>query len=66
MGNWFGKKNRGLFLGIWNAHTSVGNILGTVVPSIWAQPGQLWYVLACVHTVKATYHVRSILPDMAD
>jgi hypothetical protein len=43
MGNWFGKKNRGLFLGIWNAHTSVGNILGTVVPSIWAVPGQPWY-----------------------
>ena len=44
MGNWFGKKNRGLFLGIWNAHTSVGNILGTTVPSIWAQPGKPWYL----------------------
>ena len=21
MGNWFGKKNRGLLMGIWNAHT---------------------------------------------
>jgi sugar phosphate permease len=42
MGNWFGKKNRGLFLGIWNAHTSVGNILGTAIPSIWAQPGKQW------------------------
>ena len=36
MGNWFGKKNRGLVLGVWNAHTSVGNILGTAVPAVWA------------------------------
>ena len=36
MGNWFGKRNRGLVLGVWNAHTSLGNILGTVIPAIWA------------------------------
>ena len=41
MGNWFGK-NRGLFLGIWNAHTSLGNILGTAIPLIWASPGEQW------------------------
>ena len=29
--NWFGKGKRGLIMGIWNAHTSIGNILGTVV-----------------------------------
>ena len=54
MGNWFGKKNRGLFLGIWNAHTSVGNILGTVVPSVWAVPGQPWYVLVYVRSILFT------------
>ena len=42
MGNWFGKKRRGLLLGVWNSHTSVGNILGTVVPAIWAVPGKPW------------------------
>ena len=42
MGNWFGKKRRGLLLGVWNAHTSVGNILGTVIPAIWAVPGRPW------------------------
>ncbi|KAK3242524.1 hypothetical protein CYMTET_47798 [Cymbomonas tetramitiformis] len=31
VGNWFGKSKRGLIMGIWNAHTSVGNIAGTVV-----------------------------------
>lgn len=29
---------RGLIMGIWNAHTSVGNILGTIIPSFWANP----------------------------
>lgn len=29
--NWFGKGKRGLIMGIWNAHTSVGNIAGTVL-----------------------------------
>lgn len=31
VGNWFGKKKRGLIFGIWNAHTSVGNILGAYI-----------------------------------
>ena len=46
MGNWFGKKRRGLLLGVWNSHTSVGNILGTVVPAIWAVPGKPWLIVA--------------------
>jgi len=33
MGHWFGKSKRGLIMGIWNAHTSVGNILGTFMAS---------------------------------
>lgn len=31
VGNWFGKGKRGLIFGIWNSHTSLGNILGTLV-----------------------------------
>ncbi len=42
MGNWFGKQGRGFLMGIWNSHTSVGNILGAVIPAIWAQPGKPW------------------------
>lgn len=30
---WYGKKRRGLILGIWNAHTSVGNICGSLLAS---------------------------------
>lgn len=31
IGNWFGKQRRGLIMGIWNAHTSVGNITGSLL-----------------------------------
>jgi len=27
---------RGFIMGIWNCHTSVGSILGTIIPAIWA------------------------------
>ncbi|KAK2180995.1 hypothetical protein NP493_418g02045 [Ridgeia piscesae] len=29
--NWNGKGNRGVVMGIWNSHTSVGNILGSLI-----------------------------------
>nr|CAD7597462.1 unnamed protein product [Timema genevievae] len=31
VGKWFGKEKRGLIFGIWNSHTSIGNILGSVI-----------------------------------
>jgi len=31
MANWFGKGRRGLIMGIWNSHTSLGNILGSLI-----------------------------------
>lgn len=31
VGRWFGKAKRGLIFGIWNSHTSIGNILGSLV-----------------------------------
>ncbi|XP_043271416.1 glucose-6-phosphate exchanger SLC37A2 isoform X2 [Venturia canescens] len=31
VGNWFGKGKRGLIFGVWNSHTSLGNILGTLI-----------------------------------
>lgn len=31
VGRWFGKSKRGLIFGIWNSHTSIGNILGSVI-----------------------------------
>ncbi len=42
MANWFGKGKRGLVMGVWNAHTSLGNILGTVVAAACLQYGWGW------------------------
>lgn len=35
LGNWFGKGNRGLIMGIWNCHTSFGNIAGTTLAGLF-------------------------------
>ncbi|KAJ7949506.1 putative Glycerol-3-phosphate transporter [Quillaja saponaria] len=42
VGNWFGKKKRGLIMGIWNAHTSVGNITGSLIASALLSYGWGW------------------------
>ncbi|KAL3834628.1 hypothetical protein ACJIZ3_009364 [Penstemon smallii] len=42
VGNWFGKKKRGLIMGIWNAHTSLGNITGSVIASMLLKYGWGW------------------------
>uniref|UniRef100_A0A7N4P0U7 Glucose-6-phosphate exchanger SLC37A2 n=1 Tax=Sarcophilus harrisii TaxID=9305 RepID=A0A7N4P0U7_SARHA len=34
VGNWFGKEGK-IYHGIWNSHTSVGNILGSLIAGIW-------------------------------
>lgn len=34
-GRWFGKSKRGLIFGIWNSHTSIGNILGTLIAAYY-------------------------------
>ncbi|WCJ36480.1 Glucose-6-phosphate exchanger SLC37A2 [Euphorbia peplus] len=42
VGNWFGKRKRGLIMGIWNAHTSVGNISGSLIASAVLSYGWGW------------------------
>lgn len=42
VGNWFGKSKRGLIMGVWNSHTSVGNIVGSVVASGVLEFGWGW------------------------
>ncbi|XP_076438467.1 glucose-6-phosphate exchanger SLC37A2-like [Babylonia areolata] len=42
VGNWFGPGRRGVIMGIWNSHTSVGNILGAVIPAVWANGPWGW------------------------
>lgn len=42
VGNWFGKSKRGLIMGIWNAHTSVGNISGSLIAAAMLKYGWGW------------------------
>lgn len=42
VGNWFGKSKRGLIMGLWNSHTSVGNIFGSLVASAALELGWGW------------------------
>ena len=35
--NWFGRSKKGLIFGIWNAHTSVGNILGSLIAGFFVE-----------------------------
>lgn len=42
VGNWFGKSKRGLIMGIWNAHTSVGNISGSLIAAAMLKFGWCW------------------------
>lgn len=42
IGNWFGKRKRGLIMGIWNAHTSVGNITGSLLAASVLEYGWGW------------------------
>ncbi|CAG9831094.1 unnamed protein product [Diabrotica balteata] len=37
MSNWFGKSKRGLIFGLWNSHTSIGNILGTLIAAEYVE-----------------------------
>ncbi|XP_062073885.1 putative glycerol-3-phosphate transporter 4 [Humulus lupulus] len=42
VGNWFGKRKRGLIMGVWNAHTSVGNISGSLLAASVLEFGWGW------------------------
>lgn len=42
LGNWFGKSKRGLIMGIWNSHTSVGNIVGSLIAAAMLKYGWGW------------------------
>jgi sugar phosphate permease len=35
--NWFGKGKKGLIFGIWNSHTSIGNILGSLLAGAFVE-----------------------------
>jgi OPA family glycerol-3-phosphate transporter-like MFS transporter 1/2 len=63
VGNWFGKKKRGLIMGIWNAHTSIGNISGSLIASTMLAYGWGWsFVLPGVLIGSAGLILFLLLP----
>lgn len=62
VGNWFGKSKRGLIMGVWSSHTSVGNIIGSVVASSVLGFGWGWsFVLPGVFIVMVGIVVHLFL-----
>ncbi|XP_026754308.2 glucose-6-phosphate exchanger SLC37A2 isoform X1 [Galleria mellonella] len=37
VGKWFGNSKKGLIFGVWNSHTSIGNILGTIMAATFVE-----------------------------
>ncbi|KAK2975827.1 hypothetical protein RJ640_022844 [Escallonia rubra] len=67
VGNWFGKRKRGLIMGIWNAHTSVGNITGSLVASVLLKYGWGWSLVVpgvmIAFTAMVVFLFLSVSPD---
>ncbi|XP_065902896.1 glucose-6-phosphate exchanger SLC37A2-like [Dysidea avara] len=53
MANWYGRGRRGFIMGIWNCHTSVGSILGAIIPAIWAHHHWGWSFLVSTFFMAA-------------
>ncbi|XP_039120798.1 putative glycerol-3-phosphate transporter 5 [Dioscorea cayenensis subsp. rotundata] len=62
VGNWFGKSRRGLIMGVWNSHTSFGNILGSVLASSVLEFGWGWsFVIPGVLIIVVGFFVLGFL-----
>ena len=73
MSRWFPKGKRGLIMGIWNSHTSIGNMLGSLVCAAmihYTMDGQGWpYAFATpaiVTIVVAVLTALFLIPHPAD
>ncbi|KAE8661937.1 putative glycerol-3-phosphate transporter 1 [Hibiscus syriacus] len=63
VGNWFGKKKRGFIMGIWNAHTSVENITGSLIALALLSYGWGWsFVVPCLLIAFIGLSVFLLLP----
>lgn len=72
IGNWFGKGRRGLIMGVWNSHTSVGNILGSLIAGYWVSscwgmsfvvPGMIIAVMGLICFLFLIEHPRDVKTD---
>lgn len=63
IGNWFGKRKRGLIMGVWNAHTSVGNISGSLLAASVLEFGWGWsFIVPGVFIILGGVMVYLYLP----
>merc|ERR1712076_95840 len=69
MGNWFGKGKRGLIMGVWNSHTSFGNIIGSLIAAQYADtdwalsfviPGVMIFVMGLVVYLTIVPHPEEL------
>ena len=63
MGNWFGPQKRGLIMGIWAAHMSVGNIVGSLLGAQMLQYGWVRPLLSLRYWTRAHKPSRLSLRD---
>ncbi|XP_073273565.1 putative glycerol-3-phosphate transporter 5 isoform X2 [Primulina huaijiensis] len=62
VGNWFCKAKRGLIMGVWNSHMSVGNIIGSLVASSVLGYGWGWsFVLPGIFIILVAIFVYLFL-----
>uniref|UniRef100_A0A6A7GAA0 Sugar phosphate exchanger 3 n=1 Tax=Hirondellea gigas TaxID=1518452 RepID=A0A6A7GAA0_9CRUS len=68
MGSWFGHKNRGFITGIWNIHTSLGNMLGSLIAGYYVSSawGLSFAVPAVMMMVWALVVFVFIIPHPSD
>ncbi|XP_033758467.1 glucose-6-phosphate exchanger SLC37A2-like isoform X2 [Pecten maximus] len=68
MGNWYGKGKRGLIMGIWNSHTSVGNILGSLIAGgfVTANWGWSFVIPGIIISVLGIFVFLFLVPDPKD
>lgn len=63
VGRWFGKAKRGLIFGVWNSHTSIGNILGSVIAAHYVETD--WYVLFSLNVTYVNFIIFYISRSMS-
>jgi len=65
VGNWFGKGKRGLIFGIWNSHTSIGNILGSLIAGYYVDTnwGMSFIIPGVIIGVMGFVNFLFLVPD---
>lgn len=68
MSNWYGKSKKGLIFGIWNAHTSFGNIAGALIAGAFVDYnwGMSFFVPGLICCAVGVFVLLFVPPDPED